>query len=201
MAKKKNKKTKKAKKAKKVKKAKKLKKTRRPVKKAKKVVRKIKKVKTAAPSLPQVEGGKIVGRVEHFFGHISVAAVSVKAPFKVGDTIRVKGHTTDFTQPVESLQIEHQSVDKVKKGDDIGIKVKEFCREHDLVFVVPPEKAAREEPKKVAGIQEPIFPGTVPQKAMSVQREKGKAVIREVPVKQSGGGQPPNYSGTKFLKF
>jgi len=206
MAKKKIKKTKKAKKAKpvkKIKRFKKLKKIVKPIKKAKKVIRKKKKIKAALPAVPKVEGGKLVGRVEHFFDKISVAAIAVKVPFKVGDTLRIKGHTTDFTQPVESLQIEHLTVDKVKKGDDVGIKVKEFCRAHDLVFLVPPEKAVKAEPKKTAGIQEPMFPGAVPQKAMSVKKAGGKTVIQETPIKTTTASKS-NQTGlteTKFLKF
>jgi len=201
---KKSKKVKKVKKVKKIKKIKKLGKAKKTIRKVKKVIRKTKKPKIKVPILPRVEGGKVVGRVEHYFDKAAVAAVSVKAPFKLGDTITIKGHTTDFTQPVESLQIEHQPVEKVKKGDDVGVKVKEFCREHDLVFLLPPGKVVKQEPIKVAGIQEPMFPGAVPQKAMSVQKLGGKAVIKETPIKQSvtkQAGEPAVYSDTKFLKF
>jgi putative protease len=54
----------------------------------------------------------------------------------VGDTIRIKGHTTDFTQMVDSIQVEHQSVQTAKAGDSIGIKVKEPVRDHDVVYKV-----------------------------------------------------------------
>lgn len=93
------------------------------------------KKKAKAPAKPKVKKEKKLGEVAHYFDKISVAAIRVKAPFKVGDVIHIKGHTTDFEQAVESMQIEHEPVQKVKKGDDIGIKVKEFVREGDGVFL------------------------------------------------------------------
>ena len=78
---------------------------------------------------------KKVGEIAHYFGKIMVAAINVKAEIIVGDTLHIKGHTTDFEQVVDSMQIEHESVPKAKKGDDIGIKVKDHVREGDEVFI------------------------------------------------------------------
>ena len=78
---------------------------------------------------------KKVGEIAHYFGKIGVAALKVKAEIIVGDTLHIKGHTTDFEQVVDSMQMEHQSVQKAKKGDDIGIKVKDHVREGDEVFI------------------------------------------------------------------
>jgi len=78
---------------------------------------------------------KKVGEVLHYFGKIGVAALKVKAEIKVGDTLHIKGHTTDFEQVVDSMQMEHLSVPEAKKGDDIGIKVKDHVREGDEVFL------------------------------------------------------------------
>jgi putative protease len=84
-----------------------------------------------------------IGRVTHYFGHIQVAAIELEGELKVGDTIHVKGHTSDFTQPVDSMQIEHESVESAGKGDSIGIKVVEHAREHDDVYkVVADEESA-----------------------------------------------------------
>ena len=78
-----------------------------------------------------------IGVVTHYFGKIGVAAIEITGnELKVGDTIRIKGHTSDFTQPVNSMQIEHESVDVARKGDTIGMKVAEHAREHDEVFKV-----------------------------------------------------------------
>jgi putative protease len=81
-----------------------------------------------------------IGVVTHYFGKVGVAAVQIlEGELRVGDTIHVKGHTSDFTQSVESMQVEHQSVDVVKKGDAVGLRVKEHAREHDLVYRVTPD--------------------------------------------------------------
>ena len=78
-----------------------------------------------------------IGRVTHYFPKIGVAVVEVTAgTLKVGETIHVKGHTSDFTQAVESLQQEHLSVPEVKKGVSAGMKVKEHVREGDRIFKV-----------------------------------------------------------------
>lgn len=75
-----------------------------------------------------------VGSVSHFFSKISVAVVELTAPLKVGETIAVKGMTTNFEQTVDSMQIEHEAVDEAKRGDSIGLKVKERVREGDIVY-------------------------------------------------------------------
>jgi translation initiation factor IF-2 len=78
-----------------------------------------------------------IGEVIHFFGNILVAVIKIKKDdISVGDTLHIKGHSTDFIQPVDSLQIDHKPVQTVKKGDDFGIKVKDKCREGDLVYKV-----------------------------------------------------------------
>ena len=81
-----------------------------------------------------------VGVVTHYFGNLNVAAIKLTdGELRVGDTIRVKGHTSDFQQKVESMQIEHQDVEVAEQGADIGIKVDEHAREHDEVFKVTEE--------------------------------------------------------------
>jgi len=75
-----------------------------------------------------------VGNVSHFFSKISVAVVELTAPLRVGDTIAVKGMTTNFEQIVDSMQIEHKDVNEAKKGDSIGLKVKDRVREGDIVY-------------------------------------------------------------------
>ena len=78
-----------------------------------------------------------VGKVEKFFGKIGVAAIRITAgALKKGDRIRIKGHTTDFEQTVDSMQVEHATVESASVGDEIGIKVKEKVHENDTVYVV-----------------------------------------------------------------
>ncbi len=79
----------------------------------------------------------LIGTVTHYFGHLGVAAISMTdGELRAGDTIHVKGHTSDFQQSVESIQKEHQSIEVARKGDEIGIKVKEHARVGDVVFRV-----------------------------------------------------------------
>ena len=76
-----------------------------------------------------------VGVVTHFFGKIGVAAVRITAgEITVGDTVHIKGHTTDFIATIDSIQMEHGSVTSARTGDEVGIKVAEIVREHDAVY-------------------------------------------------------------------
>ncbi|HEX08607.1 MAG TPA: hypothetical protein ENG38_02215 [Thermoplasmatales archaeon] len=81
-----------------------------------------------------------IGIVEHFFTKIGVAAIRITdGELKIGDTIHIVGATTDFKQKVESMQINKQPVDVAKPGDEIGIKVIDRVREHDVVYKVKEE--------------------------------------------------------------
>jgi len=78
-----------------------------------------------------------VGRISDYFARIGVAAIEItKEGLKVGDTLHFKGHTTDFIQKIDSMQIEHKNVEKAEPGDSVGIKVKERVRVHDRVYKV-----------------------------------------------------------------
>ena len=77
-----------------------------------------------------------IGKVSDYFAKIGVAAIELTGSLSVGDTIHIKGHTSDFEQKIESIQIEHQSVEKANPGDSIGIKVKDRVRGHDVVYKV-----------------------------------------------------------------
>lgn len=82
--------------------------------------------------------GERIGVVTHYFSHLSVAVIRLDTgtALRVGDRIHVKGHTTDFGQRVDSLQVEHQPVMEVGPADDFGIKVIDHAREHDIVYRV-----------------------------------------------------------------
>jgi putative protease len=80
-----------------------------------------------------------VGVVSHYYSHLGVAAVVMEEELAVGDTIHIKGHTSDFMQEVESIQLEHTNVNKATKGEDVGIKVKEHAGEHDVIYKVVEE--------------------------------------------------------------
>lgn len=75
-----------------------------------------------------------IGRVEGFFAKPSVAVVALRAPLRVGDTVYIKGHTTDFQQVADSLQVDHQAVEAAAAGTTVGMNVRARCRKHDLVY-------------------------------------------------------------------
>ena len=77
----------------------------------------------------------LVGKVTHFFPAIQVAAVEVTAgEIRLGDTIRITGHTSDFVQEVRSMQADHHPVETAHQGDQVGIEVVDRVRVNDLVF-------------------------------------------------------------------
>jgi translation elongation factor EF-1alpha len=80
-----------------------------------------------------------IGRVTHFYSHICVAVLQLKENLKLGDKIHILGHTTDFEQRVNSIEIEHHPVVWVKPGDNVAIKVIGPVREHDIVYRVVEE--------------------------------------------------------------
>jgi putative protease len=78
-----------------------------------------------------------VGYVKEYFAKVGVAGIEItEGHLVVGDTIHIKGHTTEFTQRVDSIQLEHQSLERAEPGQVIGIKVRERVRPHDQVFKV-----------------------------------------------------------------
>ncbi len=74
--------------------------------------------------------------VTHYYDKIGVAVFQVLAPIKIGDKIKVKSEDAEFEQTVTSMQVEHQNIEKAKKGDNIGIKVDQPVKEGDEVFRV-----------------------------------------------------------------
>lgn len=83
---------------------------------------------------------QLVGTVTHFFKGPSVAVVKVtEGEIAVGDEVHFVGHTTDFTERVTSMEVEHEKVETAKVGDEIAIQVVERTRPHDQVYRVQPE--------------------------------------------------------------
>jgi len=79
---------------------------------------------------------KKVGEVTHYWGRIGVAGIKLTDTLSLGDTIHIKGATTDFVQEVGSMQIEHEDIETAEKGQEIGLKVKERVRRGDTVYKV-----------------------------------------------------------------
>lgn len=96
---------------------------------------------TPTPSLPAQPAppGDRIGVVSHYYSHLSVATLRLESgTLRVGDVIHIKGHTTDFNQRVESLEVNHAPATEVGPNDDFGLKVVGHVREHDVVYKVRP---------------------------------------------------------------
>ena len=78
-----------------------------------------------------------IGKVTHYFGKIGVAGIELtQDSLSVGETVHIKGHTSDFRQQVKSMQIDGQPVSEATIGQSVGFEVVEQAREHDKVFKV-----------------------------------------------------------------
>lgn len=104
------------------------------VKATKKAVRKITKKTATVTSKPE---GKLIGRITHYFSNIEVAVLDLTSSLKIGDVIRVVGgQETDFDQKIDSMQIEHEEVRSAKKGDSVGMKIKEKVHDGYKVYKI-----------------------------------------------------------------
>ncbi len=118
------------------------KKTKTPAKKGapKKKVKKAKtRKKKVIKKAPKASKGKevLIGRVSHYFPQVKAGAIVIKSGMvTMGDTIHIKGHTTDFKQKIKSLQIDRMPVEKASKGDEIGVLLKSRVRINDEVYKV-----------------------------------------------------------------
>jgi len=77
---------------------------------------------------------KLIGKIVHYFGNINVGIIELSDGLKAGETIHLKGSTTDFEQVVDSMQVEHQNIEVAKSGDQVGLKVAQKVKEGDQVF-------------------------------------------------------------------
>ena len=81
-----------------------------------------------------------IGKITHYFSKINVGVLEItKGNVQVGDTLHIKGHTTDYYQKIQSMQVEHATVEWAEKGMQVGLKVESSVREGDLVFKVTEE--------------------------------------------------------------
>ena len=79
---------------------------------------------------------KVIGIVTHYFPKVRAAVVKLKVPLSIGDTVKIKGHTTEFKQKVTSLQIDRVPINTATRGDEIGLLVDSRVRQHDVVYKV-----------------------------------------------------------------
>jgi hypothetical protein len=104
--------------------------------KRKVVKSKVKKAAKVKKQSPEASLEKI-GKVTHYFPHVNAAAVKLlKSGLKVGDSVYIKGHTTDFKEIVNSIQLDHATIPEGKKGQEIGLSVKSRVRQGDSVYKI-----------------------------------------------------------------
>jgi putative protease len=78
--------------------------------------------------------GILIGEVTHYYDHLGVAVLALTENVRVGDTVHLLGHSTDFQQPVHSLQIAHQPVEEGGPGQEVAMKVERRVHPHDKVY-------------------------------------------------------------------
>lgn len=81
-----------------------------------------------------MEEGELIGKITHYFSKIRVAVLQLEKPLKVGETIRIVGGSTDFTQKVDSMEVDHKKVEEAKAGEAVGLKVIQKVREGYKVY-------------------------------------------------------------------
>jgi len=74
-----------------------------------------------------------LGEITHYFPKVRAAVIKLNDTLGVGDKIKIKGHTTDFTQKITSLQIDRVAINAAQKGDEIGFQVESRVRRGDKV--------------------------------------------------------------------
>jgi hypothetical protein len=79
---------------------------------------------------------KLIGKITHYYGHLGVGIIELSDTLIVGDTIHIKGHASDFTQQISTMQIEHAAAQEAKAKDLVGVKVEQKVHEHDAVYKV-----------------------------------------------------------------
>lgn len=80
--------------------------------------------------------GKLIGKITHYFSKIGVAVIELTNTLKVGDTIRIVGGDTDFTQQVQSMEADHQKVEEVKAGESVGLQVEQKAKKGYSVYKI-----------------------------------------------------------------
>ena len=106
----------------------------------KKSTKKQAKVKTKAKRAVQKKKKKeveLIGEITHYFPKVKAAVIKIKkAPISLGDSIYIKGHTTDFKQKIVSMQLDHKPIKKASKGKEVGLRVRRRVRINDMVYKI-----------------------------------------------------------------
>jgi translation elongation factor EF-1alpha len=87
-----------------------------------------------AKKTPKTKKQDVIGVVTHYFPKVKVAVIQLKRTLHVGDAVLVRGRTSKFKQIIKSMQIDHRPIKLAKKGDEVGLRVKERVRVHDVLL-------------------------------------------------------------------
>lgn len=79
---------------------------------------------------------KLIGKISHYYTKIGVAVIDLEDELSVGDEISIEGASTNIRQKVDSMEVEHENIEKAKAGDSVGMKVVDRVRENDSVYKV-----------------------------------------------------------------
>lgn len=89
----------------------------------------------SAPQPAAPPAGERIGIVTHYYSHLAVAIIKIESGvLREGEVVQIKGHTSDFMQRVESMELDHVHVSEAGPGQSVGLRVKEHAREHDVVY-------------------------------------------------------------------
>ena len=77
-----------------------------------------------------------IGQITHFYNRISVAVLSLTEQLIIGDQVHILGHTTDFVQQVNSMEVDHKKVLTIGPGDEVALKVIEPVRKGDTIYKI-----------------------------------------------------------------
>ncbi len=83
---------------------------------------------------PKKEAANFIGSIIHYFPHVQAAVIKLAGPLAIGETIKIKGHTTDLTQSISSMQMDRVDITNAKKGAEIGVQVSTRVRQGDKVY-------------------------------------------------------------------
>ncbi|OGC03440.1 hypothetical protein A2276_00820 [candidate division WOR-1 bacterium RIFOXYA12_FULL_43_27] len=151
----------------------------------------------------KASGPKPIGKITHYFGKINVAVVKLSAPLKAGDHILIRTGEGEFTQKVDSMQVNHKTILGARKGSEIGLKISKKAKEGDLVF-----KAEQPQPEQLPIMPipkveyKPILPQRIETRKEPEHRMVPPHIIPQPPpAPPRQQPKPRGYNDVKFLKF
>lgn len=78
---------------------------------------------------------KKIGKVTHYYNRIGVAVLALDEELKLGDKVTILGRTTDFSQVVNSMELDHKLINTAGPGLEVALKVIERTRVGDEIYL------------------------------------------------------------------